>query len=642
MKKIILITFLIFSLIKLNAQCPNGGFEDNSFTNWQAWTGINSSGILNLSTFIPGIDPSRHAIVGNGTDPVTGIPTTINGNYSLRLGNDINGGQAEIVSYTFTVTASNASFRYALILQDGGHPANVNPFFSYWISLSNDLSNSTSSSNLIFSKKIIANSANPFFEVKPGSNNSIVFKNWEDECIPVLANYIGQTVTIYFATADCSDQGHYGYAYIDGLCETSLPVPNFNIPNVVCNTTTSIIADGQNSMGERDHYWQIYETDASGIAVMTGTSVNSPVYLNQPVGLTNIQSIYQNGGKTFLNGRYYKVILYVRNCNGVWVSTSQQFRVVLPQLTTSGNVVICCGSSVILRAWSGNNPFGGPSEPVTNFKWYDENNNFLGNGIMSGSPLLANYSNRLTVTPNKSTKYKLVYEKPGCDKIEKWIYVTTYKTMYSMEHALRKQGNVKLLNPVDECVFPKYITFQPQFYLNCDGTNNNIQDLAFHMNAAESAVQYQWSTGSTANHIYTNPNMAYWVKITLPCGGLDTIKFTTYKLEGAIPNVVAPNALSLSGTGGLFHIYQVGLPANAWPAYNAWHAEFKVFNRWGQEVVSESVTTPFGFWNGRFFWNGMYNNGGGSYVDVGVYSWSFKLKNCSTERVFGGEITVVP
>src|SRR4249920_1654391 len=89
------------------AQCPpNIDFEQGGFAGWQCYIGTFSFGTLTLNPSPP--TANRHEIIpaipANLIDPYGNFPQHCpNGsNYSIKLGNNATGGQAEKVSYTFT------------------------------------------------------------------------------------------------------------------------------------------------------------------------------------------------------------------------------------------------------------------------------------------------------------------------------------------------------------------------------------------------------------------------------------------------------------------------------------------------------------------------------------------------------------
>jgi hypothetical protein len=74
-----------------------------------------------------------------------------------------------------------------------------------------------------------------FTETSPGS--AIWWRNWTTIGIP-LNTFIGQCITIQFTSSDCSQGGHYGYAYIDGDCD---PLVLLTSSPSVCGGSTVIL-----------------------------------------------------------------------------------------------------------------------------------------------------------------------------------------------------------------------------------------------------------------------------------------------------------------------------------------------------------------------------------------------------------------
>jgi len=333
MKYILFVAALCLGSLRSAAQCPNGDLESGTFSGWKGYTGNNSSGTLNLSAFTAGFDASRHAIVSPATDPVVGSPyfnQVANGNYAARLGNTGSGAQAEIISYRFRLTQDFA-FNYALVLQDPHSSLVQNPFFSYWISLSDSLPVSKDAGHLLAQEQIIADSTS-FFKSITYSGSNLVYREWTRECVmlkfPSLYSYVGQFVTIYFATADCSAGAHFGYAYIDDLCRYMWPAATFTCASTVhVSPSAPLMVDGSASRFETEHYWKINQCTATGTDITSYPTVTTPV---QPfmAGAVNLRPF--TSSSYFILDKYYKITLYVRNCIGGWVASPPRIiRVVL-------------------------------------------------------------------------------------------------------------------------------------------------------------------------------------------------------------------------------------------------------------------------------------------------------------------------
>lgn len=210
-KKIYLLFIgLIFLTPKSFSQSvyPNIDFEDGNFSGWNAATG-NCCPIL---TPVNGFVSLRHTIMnGSGTDPYTlgQVPVVApGGNFSARLGNDSVGGEAEKLSFTFVVSPSAPLFvyRYAVVFEfPPDHPPVKQPRFE--ITVKDAIGNILPCG---FYQVACANNIPGFV-----ANGDYRFKPWTDVGVD-LTEYIGEQITIEFATGDCGMGGHFGYAYIDG------------------------------------------------------------------------------------------------------------------------------------------------------------------------------------------------------------------------------------------------------------------------------------------------------------------------------------------------------------------------------------------------------------------------------------------
>lgn len=220
----------VFTGISLLGQAqsiyPNIDFENGNLSGWQAFTGY----CCPLETPTSGLASDRHVLMsGNGTDPYSlgNIPVVAaGGNYSLRLGNDSTHSEAERISYSFVVSPMAPLFvyRYAVVLQyPADHPGAKQPRFEISVK-----DNRGSLLDCGFYKVICENHLPEFY-----SNGEIRYKKWTDVGID-LTDYIGQSITIEFATGDCGMGGHFGYAYLDCYATT------LNISNNSCNPDGSI------------------------------------------------------------------------------------------------------------------------------------------------------------------------------------------------------------------------------------------------------------------------------------------------------------------------------------------------------------------------------------------------------------------
>ncbi len=248
--------------------CVNADFESNNLNGWSGGFAT-SGGEGNIN---PGFDSDamnsntgNHTIMGPGAGmdgpSNNNLPRVFpgGGDYSLRLGNQQTGYQAARISYSFTVTANTEIFLYhfAAVMQDPGHSLSEQPFLRI---------------NLIIDGVNIP--CGEYFQAASGSapgyldgSGSVKYKPWETVSI-ALTNYIGQNATIEFTTSDCSQSGHYGYAYIDAEC---LPMPTLSNDTLTCQQTEVTL---QGPPGAAEYIW-------------TGPGI---------VGPNNTQSIIVNQG----------------------------------------------------------------------------------------------------------------------------------------------------------------------------------------------------------------------------------------------------------------------------------------------------------------------------------------------------------
>jgi gliding motility-associated-like protein len=226
--------------------CVNAGFELFDFSTWTGFYGTyavptTTSGFasttMNASVFDPGArhtilttpptndDPGAGPIVGYdeiAISPISGLaeiplvaPT--GSGVSCRLGNAETGAQSEKLIYPIAVTAANTQFYYqfAIVLQDPGHPTFQQPFFE--ISVKDSVGNLVGGVCGIYDVNSTLAASDPSFIQITYSFEDLYYRKWELVGVDLSA-YIGSNLTIEFVTADCSQGGHFGYAYIDADC----------------------------------------------------------------------------------------------------------------------------------------------------------------------------------------------------------------------------------------------------------------------------------------------------------------------------------------------------------------------------------------------------------------------------------------
>ncbi|HVF96145.1 MAG TPA: hypothetical protein VM871_02425, partial [Flavisolibacter sp.] len=143
--------------------------------------------------------------------------------YSIRLGNDQGGGEAEGISYEFTIPANQDEYsliyHYAVVFQDPVHEIFQQPRMVVEITNLTD-DNLISCASLTFIP--FGNILPGFFEstVRGSDGTPVWCKDWSAVSIN-LDGLAGKTIRLLFKTADCTFRRHFGYAYIDVNSECS-------------------------------------------------------------------------------------------------------------------------------------------------------------------------------------------------------------------------------------------------------------------------------------------------------------------------------------------------------------------------------------------------------------------------------------
>lgn len=221
----------LYSFVANAQNCPpNIDFETGTFNGWTCHTGSTAAvGTQNVITlYASGPVTGRHTMYaanqGNTRDPYGDFPVNCpNGSgYSIRLGNDQPGTEAEGISYEFTIPAGrdvySLIYHYAVVFQDPNHQEYQQPRME--IEITNVTDNTIiDCSSFTF---IPNGSALPGFYESPIQldNTPIWCKDWSAVSINLDGN-AGKNIRLFFKTADCTFRRHFGYAYIDVNSECS-------------------------------------------------------------------------------------------------------------------------------------------------------------------------------------------------------------------------------------------------------------------------------------------------------------------------------------------------------------------------------------------------------------------------------------
>lgn len=223
-----------FVCIQTNAQVcpPNIDFENGSFSYWTTYIGSVSAATGQNEIFLnPTSGPvsDRHEIFSrelhsNLTDYYGGFPVVCpNGSgFSVKLGNNTGGAQAEGLSYEFTIPANrniySLTYHYAVVFQDPNHQQYEQPRLELEVkNISDDERIDCSSFTFIPN----GSSLPGFYMSQQMQDTTAVWcKGWTAVTIN-LNGKAGKTIRLSFKTADCTFRRHFGYAYIDVNSECS-------------------------------------------------------------------------------------------------------------------------------------------------------------------------------------------------------------------------------------------------------------------------------------------------------------------------------------------------------------------------------------------------------------------------------------
>ena len=321
---------------------PNIDFETGTFAGWTCYTGfvaaVGNSNVISLS---PSGGPvgDRHAMYssfpGDGLDSYGLFPVNCpNGSgHSIKLGNDQGGGQAEGISYEFTIPANqnyySLIYHYAVVFQDPNHQENEQPRME--IEITNVSDNAVI--NCASFTFIPYGSVLPGFQLSanPGGNTPVWYKNWSAVSVNLDGN-AGKTVRLFFKTADCTFRRHFGYAYIDVNSECS----GSFVGAAYCpdDTAVNVVAP---------YGYQAYQWYNSSFTQLLGTEQVLTIKPPPPSGTTVAVILTPYDGYGCLD------TLYARLLDTLTITAS------------AGADVVSCNNNPM--------PIGGPPRPGVVYRW---------------------------------------------------------------------------------------------------------------------------------------------------------------------------------------------------------------------------------------------------------------------------------
>jgi len=202
MKKTLFLVLVLFGCVfAAHAQPPNIDFETGTYANWLYYTGsccpiVTPTG--GTSTPVA----TRHTLTtGSATDPYGGFPIVSPWGlgYSMKLGNDGTGAQAERARYYVHIPSGSSSYsliyHYAVVLQDPSHSLSDQPRL--------EVKAYDSATGLIVpcdSFCYIAGGSLPGFSVA-STGSSVYYRPWATGNLK-LYGLGGRTIAVDFAAAD--------------------------------------------------------------------------------------------------------------------------------------------------------------------------------------------------------------------------------------------------------------------------------------------------------------------------------------------------------------------------------------------------------------------------------------------------------
>lgn len=612
---IVCIFFFLSSISSILSQCVNGDAELNTFQGWYGGNSVRTMNGISLNSMINGINSNYHKITSSGYDPNVGgnlLSMVGEGGHGFQLGNHAADTHGDRLYYTFTVTNSNAnfSFMYAMVLEDGDHNLSENPFFMYSVILGN---NPNFLSNTIHAKTFMADVNDPFFK----KSGRIVWKDWSRECIN-LTKYIGKTVTIVFYAADCAHGGHFGYAYIDGLCTDPTPVPSFTLSNEIC-IADSLIMDATNTSNEDSYFLSVQESNQWWNSI---GQEYTQWFVAQQAGIIDIKSFLISKGGSLKCNTYYRVKLAVSNKCVPWVEKTKLIFVKCPQMHSIADIVRCCddeSSNVVVLGPATNDP--------TNHVYWQPSG---GVSFTPYQPILNNYA-IFNHNSNGYVDVTVMSESENCYNSQRVHFLTIPDFDVQIEATKFNCCETRLTAKIifDEKCSEKLTEDQKQLMI--------------------SKLNFSWNTGETTNSVIASgASKEYKVTVTSPLNCYSKVTSHQYQQSPLYignteyPVVLsAPNALisGSSGNNGKLIIIASYNDSQGplFPAigthqgiYRAKELRIIVWNRWGQQIFQRDFSDCGTLYQGDVYWDGKDNNG--NFVQPGTYTYKIYTKICGASN----------
>ncbi len=379
-----------FHCIVVNAQdCPqNIDFETGTFDQWTCYVGfVIEQGNKNLIRISPSGQAmsNRHTMYsssqGNVLDPYGHFPVICpNGSgHSVKLGNEEGQALAEGISYEFKIPGNRKVFsivyNYAIVFQNPTHAAYQQPRFEIQVLnvTKNEIINCSSFEYIPFGPP------KPGFKVSdsPGSNVPVYYKDWTPATIN-LNDHAGETIRIFFKTADCTFFEHFGYAYIDvnSDCNDEFKAAKY-CPDDTLITLTA-------PYGFQNYTW-FNSTFTQALGTLPTLSVPPQVALGAPIPVVVIPYFGYGCMDTFY-ARVVDTLTVKANAGSDIISCNRDS--VLIGGTSSSGLVYYWKPSLGLSDPAASNPLASPASPTN----YTLTVNSSGGGCVNHDTVFVNTS----------------------------------------------------------------------------------------------------------------------------------------------------------------------------------------------------------------------------------------------------------
>lgn len=598
---------------------PNIDFEKGDFSSWTTYTGGVSAGSGKNEIFLSPSSPefNRHTIYSRAnsstiTDYYGDFPVLCpNGSgYSVKLGNNSGGTEAEGLSYEFTIPANrntySLTYHYAVVFQDPHHQEYEQPRLEIEVKniTDNEVINCSSLTFIPFGDPL------PGFFISPKSDSTAVWcKNWTAVTIN-LNGKAGKTIRLFLKTADCTFRRHFGYAYIDVNSECSGEFTGATY--CPADTAVNLIAP----YGFESYTWY-----NKSFTQVLGKQQNLTLQPAPPAGQMLAVVV------TPFYGYGCADTLYARLIDTLTVKAN------------AGADVIYCGTKPVII---GENP-----KPGLRYQWSPSNG--LSNATIS-NPF---------ASPNIKTQYRLTVTSNGGGCIDNDVVTvnpllpdTSMQIIGKTDFCSNSNDSAVLIlsatNSIqwfaDSVIIPSAkqhrfrILKSGNYYAivtNKEGCSLLTRSVRINIEqpipGITYPVQYTFvntplqlevrSLGGTAlwkPAVYLDDptlfkpsfnsrveiEQKYLINITTIAGCITTDTQLVKVIKGI--TVIVPNAFTPNHDG---------LNDKLYPVTNGIKEllEFKVYNRWGHEIYSLSIHNPG--------WDGSFN---GIQQEIGLYAWSFK------------------